>query len=301
MTRARSLPLVALALALLVSVASAQPVRYTVEVRDGSDRAAALDGFRGGDLLDLIIGIHNAGEQALEPGSVYVVLPPAEGLRTQIATSGLAYTDPERFVDSDGRVAAGFEPNLTAYYPALVDPLPPGANHQVRIRLSVVSSANDLAGLVEALRLNNRFDRTIGTRVDELPPPVAAPATDAPTTVPAPAPDADTSLEAVAQHIASMFGHLGAVRYTCPPIPGANPERTICGEVLGTFREVQQGWDLYFDWASETPITARAIDAWSRNDNGTYSRAFMIDGLVFLVTYVSVDDAPGVIVVLIGD
>ena len=298
MTRAHARTALALvvAAALFAGAASAQAVRYTVEILGANDQVAALDSFRGGDLLDVRVGLHNASDRVLEPGSVWIVVPPAEGIRTQIATAGLAYTDPERYVDASGREAAGFEANLTAFYPALVDPLPPGANHHVRIRLSVVSSANGLAGLVDALRLNNRFDRTIGTRVDELPAPVAAPAAAPAAAAGTPA---NANIDAVAEHIATMFGHLGAVRYPCPAV-GSDPARTICGEVDGSFRQVQQMWDLYFDWASETPVTATALDSWSRDDSDLYTRVFEVGGEPFVVAYYATDDNAGVLTILIG-
>lgn len=92
-----------------------------------------------------------------------------------------------------------------------------------------------------------------------------------------------------------MFGHLGAVHYTCPELEDAST-RVFCADIDLPFDRLRSRWDNYFDWESRMPVTATALNSWSR-DRDVYSRTFRVDGTTIVVAYLATGERSGAIAV----
>jgi hypothetical protein len=155
--------------ALIGSLAHAQEVDYAPGFVDRDGAPLEEVAFASGDVAYLRIEIHNRSSEPLQPDRFWVALPPVEGVRL-IGNHSTGFSFPDRLLGPDGeeRMVDHDAPQDSTHLHGLSEPLAPGENTALTVRLTVLSSANGLGEYASRIHLLDAEDRRIGTLVNEV-------------------------------------------------------------------------------------------------------------------------------------
>jgi hypothetical protein len=149
-----------------IGVGLAQDVAYRVTLETPPGAPVAAENLAAGDVVVLEVALENRGADPVAVDEIWLVVPPVEGA-SRFGNAGDGFSFPDRMRQPDGvevpwsREAA---PDLTHLH-GLSDPLGPGARVELAIRLTILSSVNGVAELMEAVYLEGGDGDRIGRRV----------------------------------------------------------------------------------------------------------------------------------------
>ena len=163
----RWIPLALLTLAATVlGVGLAQDVAYRVTLETPPGAPVAAERLAAGDVVVLEVTLENRGADPVEVDAVWLVVPPVEGAR-RFGNPGGGFSFPDRMRDASGtEVPVDFDaaPDLTHLH-ALAEPLERGARAELAVRLTILSSRNGVADLMEDVHLEGADGVRVGSRV----------------------------------------------------------------------------------------------------------------------------------------
>jgi hypothetical protein len=164
-TRWISLALATLA-ATAIGVGHAQDVAYRITLETPPGAPMAVESLASGDVAVLEVTLENRGADPVPVDAVWLVVPPVEGAQ-RFGNAGGGFSFPDRMRDPAGNevpVEYDAAPDLTHLH-ALSEPLEPGARAELPVRLTILSSVNGVAELIEAVHLEDADGLRVGNRV----------------------------------------------------------------------------------------------------------------------------------------
>ena len=169
----RLVRLLAIASMLLAGVVLAQSARFVVTFETLEGEPTTVEGYASGDHLVLRVEVLNDSDTVLDRGAFWVGFPPVEGATLHSSTVG-GFSSPERIVDPEGNdvespSAAGV--HTFTHLHELPEALGPGEVGAIKLKVTVLSSRNELVDVADEVFLVDAEGRHFGTRVDDIEAP----------------------------------------------------------------------------------------------------------------------------------
>jgi len=156
---------------LLAGLALAEGVQFAATFESMDGEPTSVDGYASGDHLVLRVEVRNESDVVLTPDDFWVGFPPVEGATLFSSTVG-GFSFPDRILDAEGN---DIEPSNFAYRYTHLHELPealaPGEVGAIELKVTVMSSDNALAEVVDEIFLIDGEARRFGTRVDSVGAP----------------------------------------------------------------------------------------------------------------------------------
>lgn len=166
---ARWIRLFALALAAAsTGLALAQDVAYRVTLETPPGAPVEAEGLAAGDVVVLEVTLENRGADPVAVDAVWLVVPPVESA-SRFGNPGGGFSFPDRMREADGTdVPVDFDaPAELTHLHALSEPLAPGDRAELAVRLTILSSVNGVADLMEAVHFEDGDGARLGERVGD--------------------------------------------------------------------------------------------------------------------------------------
>lgn len=144
----------------------AQEIAFRVTLETPPGAPVAAESLAAGDVVVLEVTLENRGADPVATDAVWLVVPPVEGAQ-RFGNPGGGFSFPDRMRDAAGtEVPVDWDaaPDLTHLH-ALAEPLEPGARAELAVRLTILSSVNGVAELMEAVHLEDADGARVGRRV----------------------------------------------------------------------------------------------------------------------------------------
>jgi len=156
---------------LLAGVVLAQSARFVVTFETLEGEPTTVEGYASGDHLVLRVEVLNDSDTVLARDAFWVGFPPVEGATLHSSTVG-GYSFPDRLLDAEGNDVAPIDgAHQYTHLHELPEALGPGEVGAIKLKVTVLSSRNELADVAEGVFLIDADGRRFGTRVDSIETP----------------------------------------------------------------------------------------------------------------------------------